>query len=173
MVDTQLSEFGVILLFITGALLFTGAVLAISRLIRPNRPNFEKMTTYECGEDGDGHVGQFDTKFYIIALIFILFEVEIIFLFPWAVVFGQKELITATNGLWGWFALVEVFVFIGILTLGLAYAWAKGYLDWVKAKPEVKNIKSPIPMKLYEEINRKYESENRNSKIVNLNSKIV
>src|SRR4051794_9113775 len=111
MENSQLSGFGVILLFIIGAVLFVLSILGLSKLIRPNRPNFEKMTSYESGEDPVGSAwGQFNTRFYIIALIFILFEVEMIFLFPWATVFGQKELIEGTNGLWGWFSLFEVFV---------------------------------------------------------------
>src|SRR5687768_7873859 len=106
MQSTQLSDFGVILLFIVGAIAFVVLALVVSWLIRPSRPNYEKLTSYECGEDPVGNAwGQFNVRFYIIALIFILFEVEILFIFPWATVFGNKEKIDSTNGLWGWFSL--------------------------------------------------------------------
>jgi NADH-quinone oxidoreductase subunit A len=156
--NKQLSDFGIILLFIVGAIVFVLITLLVSWLIRPNRPNFEKLTSYECGEDPVGTAwGQFNVRFYIIALIFLLFEVEILFIFPWATVFGDKARIESTNGLWGWFSLVEMFMFLGILVLGLAYAWVKGYLDWVRPQQEVKNYHSPVPKELYEQLNKKYE----------------
>lgn len=155
MQNTQISEFGVILLFIVGAIIFITVTLLIAKIIRPNRPNPEKLTTYECGEDPTGTAwGQFNPRFYIIALIFILFDVEIVFLFPWATVFGSKELVEATGGLWGWFALTEVFIFVAILALGLAYAWAKGFLDWIKPQVEKPIYKSHIPKELYEKVNQ-------------------
>jgi NADH-quinone oxidoreductase subunit A len=158
--SSQISEFGYILLFITGGLAFVILAMLISRLIRPNRPNPEKLSSYESGEEPVGNAwGQFNARFYIIALIFILFEVEIVFIFPWAVVFGDKNRIMETQGLWGWFSLVEMFVFIVILTLALVYAWAKGYLDWIKPEAEIKNYQSPVPGKYYEEINRKYDKK--------------
>jgi NADH-quinone oxidoreductase subunit A len=158
MLPSQLSGFGEILLYLIGAILFIVGGLITAWLVRPHRPNIEKITTYECGEDPTGTAwGQFNTRFYIIALIFVLFDVEIIFLFPWAIVFGQKNLIEGTNGVWGWFSLVEMFIFIGILTLGLAYAWAKGYLDWVKPVPEKPAYTSRVPQDLYKKVNqRKY-----------------
>lgn len=156
--NKQLSDFGIILLFIVGAIVFVLSTLLVSWLIRPNRPNYEKLTSYECGEDPVGTAwGQFNVRFYIIALIFLLFEVEILFIFPWATVFGDKARIESTNGLWGWFSLVEMFMFLGILVLGLAYAWAKGYLDWVRLQQDVKNYHSPVPKELYEQLNKKYE----------------
>ena len=149
---------------ISGAFLFiaVGVVFVLggfftSWIIRPKRPNPQKLTSYESGEDPQGSAwGKFNIRFYIIALIFILFEVEIIFLLPWSTVFGNKELVTQTNGLWGWFSLVEVFIFVFILLLGLAYAWVKGYLDWVKPKPETPTFKGVVPNKLYEKVNEKY-----------------
>lgn len=158
MENPQLSDFGTILLFIIGAIVFVALALSFSRLIRPNRPNYEKLTSYECGEEPVGNAwGQFNARFYIIALVFLLFEVEIIFLFPWATVFGDEERIKETNGLWGWFSLVEMFLFLFILIAGLAYAWAKGFLDWVKREAEVKNYRSPVPKELYEQVNEKYK----------------
>ena len=154
----MLTDFGNILLFIIAAIFAIVAVLTIGRFIRPNKPNEEKLSTYESGEAPIGSVQvQFDLRFYVIALIFVLFEAELIFLFPWAIVFGQKELITATNGLWGWFAISEMFVFVGVLVLGLAYCWSKGYLEWVKPSPEIPKVASNVPKNLYEAVNEKYK----------------
>lgn len=156
--STQISDFGEILLFIVGAVIFIIGGLVTAYMIRPSRPNIEKNTSYECGEDPTGTAwGQFNIRFYIIALIFILFDVEIVFLFPWATVFGDKALIDGTGGLWGWFAIVEMMIFIFILALGLAYAWAKGYLDWIRPKVVKPNFTGRVPDHLYEDINRKYE----------------
>jgi NADH-quinone oxidoreductase subunit A len=157
--NIELSGFGVILLFIIGAITFVLITLTVAKLLRPHRPNYEKLTTYECGEDPVGNAwGRFNPRFYIIGLIFILFEIEIIFLIPWATVFGDSRMIKETNGLWGWFSLAEAFIFIGILSLGLAYAWRKGFLEWVKPSPEIEKFESKIPMDLYKKINIKYGS---------------
>ncbi|WKN46138.1 NADH-quinone oxidoreductase subunit A [Tunicatimonas pelagia] len=159
MQNTELSGFGTILLFIIGAISFVLVTLVVARLIRPNRPNEEKLTTYESGEDPLGSAwGQFNPRFYVVALIFILFDVEIVFLFPWATVMGQAELIEQTDGVWGWFALAEMAIFVLILALGLAYAWAKGFLDWVKPQTTPCQYKSVVPDELYQQINQKYEA---------------
>ena len=159
MYSSQLTDFGEILLYLIGAIIFIAGGLITAWLVRPHRPNIEKNTTYECGEQPTGTAwGQFNTRFYIIALIFVLFDVEIVFLFPWATVFGQKDIIEGTNGLWGWFSLIEMGIFIGILGLGLVYAWAKGYLDWVKPLPKKPEYASKVPLKLYKAVNeRKYD----------------
>lgn len=155
MQNPEIQEFGIILLFIIGGIVFVGGTLMASFLLRPRRPNPEKLATYECGEDAVGNVwGHFNIRFYLVALLFVLFEVEILFLFPWATVFGQKELIEGTQGQWGWFAFFEVVVFVGILALGLAYAWAKGYLDWVKPVPKKSDYVSKIPMSAYDKVNQ-------------------
>ena len=153
-----LSDFGTILLFLIGGGLFIMIGLLTARIIRPNKPNPEKLSLYECGEESMGSSWvQFNPRFYVIALIFVIFDVELAFLFPWAVVFGQRSLIEETNGLWGWFALTEMFIFIGILALGLAYAWAKGHLDWVKQKPIIPKSISKVPLSVYNQVNeRKY-----------------
>lgn len=91
--------------------------------IRPSRQSDEKVTTYECGEDPVGNAWvQFNIRFYVFALIFVVFDVEAVFLLPWAVVF--REL--------GTLAYVEGLVFIGILAVALAYVWRKGDLSWVR-----------------------------------------
>lgn len=108
--------------------LFVGIAFVVVNLIawwilRPSRFSEEKLTTYECGENPQGSAWiQFNIRFYVFALIFIVFDVEAVFLLPWAVVF--KEL--------GWLAFVEGLVFIAILTVGLAYVWRKGDLEWVR-----------------------------------------
>jgi NADH-quinone oxidoreductase subunit A len=153
----QLSAFGYILLFIIGALAFVAVAMGLARLIRPSRPNEEKLSSYECGEEPTGSAhGPFNLRFYIIALVFILFDVELIFLFPWATVFGQKPLIEQTDGVWGWFALTEMFIFVGILILGLAYVWVKGHLDWVKPEVQVPIFESKVPKTLYQQVNERY-----------------
>ena len=154
MIDNQLSAFGSALLFLIAGIFFILGGLFTSWIIRPRRPNKDKLTTYECGEEPQGPAwSNFNIRFYIVALIFLLFEVEVIFLFPWATVFSDKELITATDGLWGWFSLAEVIIFVAILALGLAYAWVKGYLDWVKPNQEESTVKTNIPQHLYSNVN--------------------
>ncbi|MFN4147337.1 MAG: NADH-quinone oxidoreductase subunit A [Runella sp.] len=162
----MLNDFGLILLFILAAMVFITLILTIAKFIRPHHPNPEKLTTYESGEDPLGNANvQFNVRFYVIALIFVLFEVELVFLFPWAVVFGQANLIAQTDGLWGWFSLVEMLVFVGILAIGLAYAWVKGYLDWAKPRPQLPEVKSQIPPQLYQNINQKYASKQTSRKV--------
>jgi len=130
--------------------------VGFAMLVRPNRPNVEKLTTYECGEDPSTSAwGKFNVRFYIVALIFLLFEVELVFLFPWATVFGQKELVDATGGLWGWFALGEMTVFVLILALGLVFAWAKGYLEWERPVVEATRMDSKVPNELYDAVSKK------------------
>jgi NADH-quinone oxidoreductase subunit A len=148
-----------VLLFLTGGLLFLLVVLFVGKLIRPNRPNDQKLSTYESGEAAIGSPWvQFNIRFYILALIFLLFEMEIVFLFPWSTVFASEELNEQTNGAWGWFAMIEMVVFVGLLGLGLAYAWVKGHLDWVKSENRTSDFKSPVPQALYDKINERYKN---------------
>lgn len=157
MENATISGFGEVLIFIIGGLAFLAGGLLTAWIVRPSRPNQEKLTTYESGEEPLGNArGRVNIRFYLIALIFLLFEVEIVFLFPWATVFGDKELIETTEGVWGWYTLIEMFVFIGILALGLAYAWVKGFLDWPKPEVNKEEIHSPVPDSLYDQINKKY-----------------
>ena len=115
----------VFLAAIVGILVFT---LLLWKVLRPSRFSEEKLTIYECGEDPTGNAWiQFNIRFYVVALIFIVFDVEAIFLLPWATVF--REL--------GALAYVEGLVFIGILIVGLAYVWRKGDLAWVRSEDRV------------------------------------
>lgn len=144
-----------IIIYIVVGFLFVAGGLFTASLIRPSRPNEEKNTAYESGEDpvGDARVS-FPIRYYIIALIFLLFEVEIIFLFPWALVFGDEALNEATNNQWGWLALAEMFLFLFVLAVGLAYAWNKGFLDWEKPQIPENTFKGPVPVKMYEDFNK-------------------
>ena len=153
----MISQFGIMLLFILAAFAFIGGILLFGKLLRPDRPGEEKLTTYESGEEPVGNANiQFNPRFYVIALIFVLFDVELVFLFPWATVFGQATLIAETDGLWGWFTLAEAFIFVAVLALGLAYAWAKVYLDWEKPQPIIPKVDSPVPPELYQRVNERY-----------------
>lgn len=124
----MLTEFGRVLIFLIVGAVFVAGGLIMSWLLRPNRPYPSKLSTYECGETpiGDTRV-RFNIRFYVVALIFLIFDVEVVFLFPWAMVF--KEL--------GWFAFIEMLVFLGILFVGYAYVWRNGDLDWDKPAPKI------------------------------------
>lgn len=118
-------DFGTVFLFvIIGAVLLIAALL-LAKILSPSKPSKNKLATYECGEEPEGSAWvQFNIRYYVIALIFIIFDVEVLFLFPWAVVY--KEL--------GWLAFIEMAIFLIILIFGLVYVWKKRDLDWVKYK---------------------------------------
>jgi NADH-quinone oxidoreductase subunit A len=150
----QISEFGKIFIFLITGIILVSLIVFVNRLIAPNKPTPEKLTSYECGEEPVGSAWlPFNSRFYVIALIFLLFEVEMVFVFPWATVFGNHDIIDFAP-LWGKFALVEMFIFLGILILGLVYVWAKGDLDWIKPKPIVPTTNVRIPGSLYEQLNK-------------------
>jgi NADH-quinone oxidoreductase subunit A len=117
-------DFLPIIIFTGLALALIGLPLALQHLLSPrHNKEGDKLLSYECGEVPEGSAWvQFNIRFYVIALIFLIFDVEIVFLFPWAVVY--KEL--------GFLAFVEAFLFVLILVIGFVYVWAKGDLDWVK-----------------------------------------
>lgn len=154
----MLSDFGFFFLFILGALALFALVIGIAWAIRPHRPNASKLTAYESGEESEGttHV-RFSIRYYVVALIFVLFEVELLFLFPWATVFSDPALLAETKNQWGWFTLAEVVIFVAILVVGLAYAWARGFLDWEVAAQEVTVPHAVVPEDLYEALNQKYK----------------
>jgi NADH-quinone oxidoreductase subunit A len=145
----MIEQFGYVAAFLLAGIAFLGLVLTLASFIRPNRPNVEKLSTYESGEEPVGNANtRFNPRFYVIALLFVLFEVELIFLFPWAVVFSNKTLRAIPN--WSAYALWEMFLFVGILSLGLAFAWRRGYLNWEKPVQELKDIESPVPEDAYQ-----------------------
>ncbi len=105
--------------------------LDVGRILRPNRPTPEKLTTYECGEEAIGSAWiQFNVRFYIIALIFLIFDVEIAILFPWATIFKKPGM--------GLLVLGEILIFTLVLVVGFVYVWVKGDLEWLKSLGEVK-----------------------------------
>ncbi len=132
----MLTEFGKILIFlILGALFVAGGMIA-AWVLRPHRPYPGKLSSYECGEEPIGNAWvRFNVRFYVVALIFLIFEVEVVFLFPWALVYRQL----------GLFAFLEMAVFLLILIVGYIYVWVKGDLDWDKPKPEIPTIRQPSP----------------------------
>lgn len=104
----------------------------VGRLLAPRVRDVEKTTTYECGEPAVGSAWvRFDMRFYTMALVFLIFEVETVFMFPWAAVF--KRLRDLGGAEHGGFALLEILLFIVVLGVGFVYVWAKGDLDWVKS----------------------------------------
>jgi len=125
----------------------------VTRMISPNNPNPEKLTSYECGEEVVGSAWvPFNSRFYVIALIFLLFDVEMVFILPWATVFGDRSM-NNFDKRWGWLSLTEMFIFLGILILGLAYVWVKGDLDWIKPQPVKPTVDSRVPVSLYDKLN--------------------
>jgi NADH:ubiquinone oxidoreductase subunit 3 (subunit A) len=120
-----LTAYAAVLAFLVVAVAFLAVNLLVWKVIRPSRFSEEKLTTYECGENPVGSAWvQFNIRFYVFALIFIIFDVEAVFLLPWAVVF--REL--------GMLAYLEGLVFIAILVVALVYVWRKGDLEWVRAE---------------------------------------
>ena len=144
-----------VLIFLLVAAVIVVAPIVLFALIRPIRPSTEKASTYECGERPVGSSWiQFNIRYYLICIIFLIFEVEVLFMFPWAVVFnafkgGPEEIAgiapAAQNiaDATGTLALVEMLIFVVILAVGLAYVWGKGHLEWVKemtVSPEAEEI---------------------------------
>ena len=108
--------------FVVAAIGMVAAMLGVGSLLRPGKPRSQpqKTISYESGSDPLGGFGQMTVRYYIYALLFVIFDVEAVFVFPWAI---QAESLS-------WFGLVEIFVFIVVLLVGLAYLWRKGLLTW-------------------------------------------
>ena len=118
---TLLTLYGYIGVMLAVAIVFAAIPLVIARFVRPSRPNPVKLSTYECGMETIGPTWiQYHVGFYIYALVFVIFDVETVFLYPWALAYGQL----------GLFALVEMLLFIAILVVGLLYALRKRVLRW-------------------------------------------
>lgn len=131
-----------------------GFAFFVTRILSPNNPNPEKLTSYECGEEPVGSAWlPFNSRFYVIALIFLLFDVEMVFVLPWATVFGNHDIIQIDKR-WGWLSLTEMFIFLGILIIGLVYVWVKGDLDWIKPTVIKPTVDSRVPASLYEKLNQ-------------------
>jgi len=151
-----------ILIFLAVGGTALAANLVLGWLVRPNKPSAEKGETYECGESPVGSSWvQFDLRFYVVALLFVIFDVELAFFFPWAVVFGSanraadvtlpvEQRIEAAHRLdpsasittppdadamnrLAWLAFADILIFFGVLLVGFAYLWRRGDLDWVRS----------------------------------------
>ena len=110
-----------VLVFIVLGVVFGAAPIALSMLMSSSKPDAEKLSTYECGfEPFEDSRLKFDVRFYLVAILFIIFDLEIAFMFPWAVVLTEI----------GWFGFVGMFVFLAILVIGFIYEWKKGALEW-------------------------------------------
>lgn len=124
----MLTEFGNILLFLIVGILFVAMSLMVAKFLRPDRPNAEKLATYECGETPFGSARvQFNNRFYIIGLMFLIFEVEILLLFPWVMVFQEI----------GWYAFTVMIIFVFLIFIGFAYELGKGHLQWDLPNPVI------------------------------------
>ena len=117
----MLAEYFPILLFIAVAIAIGVAPMALGKLLGPSKPDPEKLSPYECGFEAfeDARM-KFDVRYYLVAILFILFDLEIAFLFPWAVVINDI----------GFAGFVAMMLFLGILTVGFVYEWMKGALEW-------------------------------------------
>ena len=117
-------EYLAVAVLMLAAIGMVAAMLSVGRLVRPSRPQDEKFIAYEAGSDPVGSFGQSNVRYYVYALLFVMFDVEAVFIFPWAVKLDSGP------GSLGTFGLIEMAAFIIILTLGLVYAWRKGVLRW-------------------------------------------
>jgi len=121
LLSEYLTQYFPILFFVVVALFFGVWSLVVSYLVQPKYPEAEKLTSYECGSEpfSDARM-PFPVRYYIFAMLFVIFDIEVIFLYPWAVVFTKIELI----------GLIEMMVFIGLFIVAYVYAWRKGALEW-------------------------------------------
>lgn len=127
-------DYNWVALFIVGAFVLVVICLALAAVLRPHRPDFAKLTTYECGEQTIGSSWiRFNTRYYVIALMFLVFDVDVVFIFPWAVAF--RMLTFGDTSLYfqpiGPAALWEMIAFLGILLVAWLYAYKRGALEWV------------------------------------------
>jgi NADH-quinone oxidoreductase subunit A len=145
----MLTEFGKIFVFLLVAVIFVIALIMIAWLIRPARPTKEKLTTYECGENPEGSPWvKFNIRFYVVALIFLIFDVEVVLLIPWALVYKA----------FGFGGFMVGAIFLVLLGLGMAYEWRKGDLEWERTKivpPVIPKLIYPAETKNEEKINSK------------------
>lgn len=147
----MLTEFGKIFVFILIAIIFVVVALIAAKIIRPARPTHEKLLTYECGENPEGSPWvKFNIRFYVVALIFLIFDVEVVLLIPWALVYQD----------YGFAGFVVGAIFLILLGLGMAYEWRKGDLEWDRPHP--------IPPIL-----RSQSDENSDSKIIKEEIEVV
>lgn len=131
----MITEFGKIFIFILISVIFVVVALVAAKFIRPSRPTREKLLTYECGEDIQGTPWvKFNIRFYVVALIFLIFDVEVVLLIPWALVYKSFG--------FGGFLVGAIFLFL--LGLGMAYEWRKGDLEWSRPVIEPPKVNKPV-----------------------------
>ncbi|XEC95325.1 NADH-quinone oxidoreductase subunit A [Paenibacillus tarimensis] len=119
--EKYVNNYVIVSIFILLGILLPIVALTAGRILRPSKPNAEKQTTYESGNDpvGEGQV-RFNIRYYLFALMFVIFDVETVFLYPWAVAYQKL----------GLFVLIEMLIFVSLLLVGLLYAWKKKVLKW-------------------------------------------
>ena len=116
-----LADYLPLVIFIGVSLLIGVALLVAPFIVAYSKPDAEKLSAYECGFNAfDDARMKFDVRFYLVAILFIIFDLEVAFLFPWAIVFGNL----------GWFGFISMMIFLGVLTVGFVYEWKKGALEW-------------------------------------------
>ena len=117
----KLAEYLPVLFFLIIATAFALVMLIIPWLVNPLKATKEKVSAYECGFEAFGNARQqFDVRFYLVAILFVIFDLEVAFLFPWAMAFNDI----------GWFGFWSMMIFLGVLTVGFLYEWRKGALEW-------------------------------------------
>ena len=127
MPSEYIQNYTMILLMLGVVVLLAGAMIALSWLLGQHRPTARKLSAYECGMTPTGDARQrFSVKFYLVAMVFILFDVEIVFLYPWAIIFHELRM----------FGFIEMVLFLALVMSGFAYLWKKGALDWAKTDTE-------------------------------------
>jgi len=119
--EKYVNSYVIVVIFVVLGILLPIVALGLGRLLRPNKPTLEKQTTYESGNEpvGEGQV-RYNIRYYLYALMFVIFDVETVFLYPWAVAYNQL----------GLFVLIEMLIFTALLLVGLFYAWKKRVLKW-------------------------------------------
>ena len=126
MPNTYFQNYVPLLLMLAVVVLVAGGMIVLSSLLGQRRPTRAKLAAYECGVPPTGDARQrFSVKFYLVAMVFILFDVEVVFLYPWAVVFRELKM----------FGFVEMLLFLLLMVAGFAYLWKKGVLDWNRPEP--------------------------------------
>ena len=116
-----LDQYLPLVIFIAVSAVIAGALLVVPFIVAFQAPDPEKLSAYECGFNAfDDARMKFDVRFYLVAILFIIFDLEVAFLFPWAITFGDL----------GWFGFWSMIAFLGVLTVGFVYEWRKGALDW-------------------------------------------
>ncbi len=129
-------HFATVLVFIVVGIAFAAIMLLMSKMLRPFAPGAEKASIYECGERPIGSPWiKFNIRFYVVALIFVVFDVEIVLLYPWATIYKEMGIV----------AFVYLLIFLVSLIEALAYVWKKGDLEWVRPRPKRDSVDAPLP----------------------------